>query len=517
MKKGKAKAASFIIESLWLVFFLSTAVLIDVKLYRLKLHALQLGSLILLAAAFFAELKKKEIRIPVLRTDAILFCYMAYLIFRYVISSQKPVAGVDLERYFLFGALYLTGRYYSPIKKTLLRYWVAAAFFIALYGLWQNFGGTILFVSVPRVSPPFATFGNQDFFAGYLLLIFPAALGIFREEKKIFFLAAFLLFLADLYLTGSRAAALGIPVALGFLLGNSYFPSFSAKKKVIASVLFLAGIISLVFFYRSFFFRDTTRLLIWRDTLRMALHHPFGVGPGEFRLHFPGFAQEDLQRVYPLDKFIVNFAHNEYLEILAEQGLPGLLLFFSFIFYGLVKGTASPFIKAGLLTALFQAFFSVEFRFTVVGAFFFLLFGLGMEDRVFREFRIKLDWKKRTAILLSATFLWGNAVFFSLSPFRAKKRMDAEKDFFTEKPMDTEGQIKKLEREFSSRAEYDTAYQLGWLLAKEKSWEKAVLYFRKAAELNPGSFGAMNNLGNIYFHTGQRAAAIHFWEKSLEI
>ena len=27
----------------------------------------------------------------------------------------------------------------------------------------------------------------------------------------------------------------------------------------------------------------------------------------------------------------------------------------------------------------------------------------------------------------------------------------------------------------------------------------------------------MNNLGNIYFTTGQRSAAIYFWEKSLEI
>ncbi|MDQ3931558.1 MAG: O-antigen ligase family protein [Actinomycetota bacterium] len=59
------------------------------------------------------------------------------------------------------------------------------------------------------------------------------------------------------------------------------------------------------------------RLDLWRDALEIASHAPAtGVGPGEFRSHSPTSLRDQ-------DAIA---AHDEYLQVTAELGLPGLLL-----------------------------------------------------------------------------------------------------------------------------------------------------------------------------------------------
>jgi O-antigen ligase len=65
--------------------------------------------------------------------------------------------------------------------------------------------------------------------------------------------------------------------------------------------------------------RDFSRLAIWRDTLRMVADHlVLGVGPGSFNTALPA---------YHASAFIVPHAHNQYLHVLAERGLLGLIAF----------------------------------------------------------------------------------------------------------------------------------------------------------------------------------------------
>lgn len=77
-------------------------------------------------------------------------------------------------------------------------------------------------------------------------------------------------------------------------------------------------------------FSITQRRIIWGDTINMARSNLFlGVGPGNYELFLPAYrtmprhrAWRDLMGERGETAF---YAHNEYLEVLAESGVPGLV------------------------------------------------------------------------------------------------------------------------------------------------------------------------------------------------
>ncbi len=71
------------------------------------------------------------------------------------------------------------------------------------------------------------------------------------------------------------------------------------------------------------------RLLLWRDSLRMALHHPLlGFGPETFATEFPRYESADLARSYP--DFYHESPHNIFLDALTTRGAASLLLLLGF-------------------------------------------------------------------------------------------------------------------------------------------------------------------------------------------
>lgn len=69
------------------------------------------------------------------------------------------------------------------------------------------------------------------------------------------------------------------------------------------------------------------RTQIWRNTIAgVSSHLPWGTGLGTFDLVYPQFeAAADIRAVY------VNTAHNEYLQLLLEAGIPGGLLMIGYL------------------------------------------------------------------------------------------------------------------------------------------------------------------------------------------
>jgi len=119
------------------------------------------------------------------------------------------------------------------------------------------------------------------------------------------------------------------------------------------------------------------RLAIWRNSLEMVKDHPLaGVGLGNFEIFYPLYWNRVLEDNYFSVTSQLERAHNDHLQILAELGLIGIVLWFWFIFtifmvcWRLIRPDIEPrtrrylaiVVTAGIVGLLVDAFFSFPFQ-----------------------------------------------------------------------------------------------------------------------------------------------------------
>ena len=79
------------------------------------------------------------------------------------------------------------------------------------------------------------------------------------------------------------------------------------------------------------------RALFWRTTANIVLEHPFGVGIGDFmdatKAELQNKEYDKLISADTKEFMSTNHPHNEYLLILLESGIIGLIIFLTFLFY----------------------------------------------------------------------------------------------------------------------------------------------------------------------------------------
>jgi O-antigen ligase len=229
--------------------------------------------------------------------------------------------------------------------RTLLRAATAAGALAALYGIAQYFGwDPLLPVKAYQagegpftiVRPP-GTLGHADYFAAWLVIVVFFSLALARMEQtrwpKVAALAATALAIIAIVLSGTRSAILGLLIgAIVFIVVGRPRIRASAVAFALASV----AAFSLFFFsppgsklrarlhWSLEDLRGGARLLLWRDSLRMAAHRPIqGFGPETFITEFPRFESVELARAYP--DFYHESPHNIFLDPLTSRGLIGLL------------------------------------------------------------------------------------------------------------------------------------------------------------------------------------------------
>jgi O-antigen ligase/tetratricopeptide (TPR) repeat protein len=212
---------------------------------------------------------------------------------------------------------------------------VVAALTVAVLGLREKiFVYAALHDSSWRI---FSTFFNPNPLGGFFAMAFPLAASVMlaareRWQRVLWAAAGFLLLLAILP-TYSKGAVVGLTAAMlaYCLLGVTA----SAKPRrnlaillgvVAAGALGIAVTLWVLPGLRAHLqgmlgpksASNMFRLLTWKGTLRMALAHPWlGVGPGAFMYAYPKYAIAGY----------VQAAHENYLQILAEQGAFGLTAF----------------------------------------------------------------------------------------------------------------------------------------------------------------------------------------------
>jgi len=213
---------------------------------------------------------------------------------------------------------------------------------IALLGILEY-----IFVKTGRIT---STFVNPNPFGTYLLILFLFYWGYSLREKKLFLNIISVVFLVALFLTGSRGAYLSLVVALPFIFIG--FTKNEVKKNLGKTVLIFSGSLALTWLIiyiapivqeslgldvnlldsllrsGSLENSSTGRFEFWKAAIRVFVERPLtGFGLGTFfQSYFIGYGG---------NQWYSRFAHNHYLQILAELGIVGLILFMAFIFSSL--------------------------------------------------------------------------------------------------------------------------------------------------------------------------------------
>ncbi len=233
----------------------------------------------------------------------------------------------------------------------MLRATAAAGTLAALYGILQYFGVDPILPAASYhvgegaraiVRPP-STLGHADYFAGYLVYVLFFGLALVAIEAKRQWKAlgavAAITASAAVVFSGTRGALLGLAAGAAslWICNRARLPRRSA--------MIAAGVCALAV---AFYFspaglqlrareqwaledlRGGARLLLWRDSLRMAeARWPTGFGPETFGLEFPRYQSVELSRAYP--DFYHESPHNIFLDALVSQGLPGLAILAGFV------------------------------------------------------------------------------------------------------------------------------------------------------------------------------------------
>lgn len=229
------------------------------------------------------------------------------------------------------------------------------------------------------------TFGNANHLASYLVLSTPLILGciiLCGYNWWYIFMPCLGAVLGCLVLTGARAAWLASFAGLSFLVLFAFRQSRRIGLSLTAfAALMLVGVLVLILFTQPGLLTELSgritesfsiysgslgyRFLAWRVALIMIGDRPLlGSGPGTFKLLFLPTLAEYLKSGDPLScwsiKEKMNEPHNEYLQIAAETGIPGLLVFlllvFTFVYTGWKNltgaSTSSGFLISALLASL---------------------------------------------------------------------------------------------------------------------------------------------------------------------
>jgi len=190
----------------------------------------------------------------------------------------------------------------------------------------------------------FGTFFNPNFLAGYLCLTMPVTLGLAlafcptqtlsspKGGGELRWLLGFgaWMQMAAILLTGSRfgtaSAVLALVVLAGWMVFNR---SWNRQRALLFGIVCLLVLGTAFVTARSLAARVTTqavqegehsggfRVWTWRGTLRMTKAHPLlGTGLGTYEIAYPRYAYVGFTRL----------AHNSYLQLAAEAGVPALVL-----------------------------------------------------------------------------------------------------------------------------------------------------------------------------------------------
>jgi O-antigen ligase len=213
---------------------------------------------------------------------------------------------------------------------------MTTCFVVSIFGILQHltFNGKLYWFRELRYGGyPFGPYVNRNHFAGFAELLIPLALvplmlGKVRRER-LFVVSLFALVpMMALFLSASRGGIISFGIELVVLFLLLLIRRTRSKFMLIGGAVVLCAVLAVSWIgvqqvldrFSSYKFADVTsgkRAAMRHDSWRIFLEHPLlGTGLGTLQMVFPPY-----DSLY--DGRVVNHAHNDYLEALAEAGILG--------------------------------------------------------------------------------------------------------------------------------------------------------------------------------------------------
>jgi O-antigen ligase len=398
--------------------------------------------------------------------------------------------------------------------RPLCWWWTAAAALVAVNGL-ARLG----------IEPEFAsTIGNRNFLGTYLAAsVFVAAA---LKDKRAGVIC--LLLLSAMYFCHSRGAWLAL--AGGAVCWFLVWQSRPAWITAIVGLMVLAGTV-IVWPYIAQQWRTDVRPMIWAGTLRMIADRPVvGHGLGTFIIEYPQYRLPEYF-LRPKAGNLTNNAHNELLEVAAEQGLLGLAatawLWGAAFTRGLRSARTAPdrWLRAGLVGAtgvfLLHAMIDVDLRYWPNQTLFWILLGLLASGGTEPPVQIRLRSPAARAVAAAACLLVAGwiCVVGVINPMRASvwERRSRLANLRGEK----QTAIAAAERALQIQPFRLTArYHLAGLLWETEVAGQRVRTLQECLtiyDLAPDHIEVTYRIAQIYLTEGRAAEALPFAARAVEI
>jgi O-antigen ligase len=231
-------------------------------------------------------------------------------------------------------------------------------------------------IYAPRTATPFGSFVNRHNFAAIIEMSMSVPLGMIfagavRRDKRLLYVVAVVLMGSALLLSGSRGGLIALIAEIILLVilttRTKGFKNILVKGGlslllVVAAVggaIFVGGDTSLTRFSDAAVSNDVTsnRTQIWGVTLKLIADYlPLGAGLGAYPSAYTKFDTMAGQ-------FRIEHAHNDYLQIVADAGVVGLVIGGLFLYLFIRRGrqnmrTTNTF-RRGIAMGVFAGCFAI--------------------------------------------------------------------------------------------------------------------------------------------------------------
>lgn len=455
--------------------------------------------------------------------NKLFWCFGGYLVLS-IISLAQAVninEGVYeiLKIFMMLVYLFIASQVLKDKLGFVSRVFVCLLIALGVYGIY-------IVLTVPDPVWRIGTMSGKNLWPMAQLLMLPFCFYIFIKDNfrwKILSSIAIGLFLFNFFAPPlTRSVALAIIITAGAI--SIFKPKLILPVGLLAIVMFAVMDYGFPDYMKHAFSSSSIqeRVRLWSNTLLMCRDNPFGVGIGNWLLNSPLYSNGS--KGWDVAYQIIYFMrpHNDFLWVLTEMGVLGLIFYISIFAYGLYYAVKTrnllPF--AGIVSYMVLAFFSFpkERAFHSMMLIIFLAIAVNSYHSIDYKLYFKIFPLKKP-LYITVIIMLGFALFGFYKRFETKQHL------LNIIYCRYDGQWEKIIKEVDRCSWFNTVdeltapvqYYKGEAYFHLGQYEKAADSFAEGLKSSPNHFHTLNNYAGCCALLGRNRLALKTYDRILEL